>query len=144
MTGLSLGIPMLLPIFAKVQKSFFTLFFSTRANKGAGIDFVAFGGDTYETTETDVQIFISKETTLLKNNAEIPNNSSDNILEITFRDDSADIPSSKITVPASTTGSFSSGDIEVTILAGSKINEKVNRLGTGNITDVNILAELEK
>jgi len=134
---------MLSPVI-RVAKAFFVLTFSSRAGKGAGIDFVAFGGDTYQTLESNVQTFIDKEITLLKNNITVPFNSSNNVLEVTVRDDFFDVPNSKITVPASTTGKFSSGDISEIIIAGSLIDEKLNRVGSGNLTDLNILAEFEK
>jgi len=134
---------MLSPII-RAGKSFFTLMFNSVSNVPASIRFIAFGGDSYQTTETDVQIFIDKEITLLRNNATIPFNTSTGAFEITFRDDGVDIASSKITVPASTTGKFDSGDISETILAGSLINEKTNRIGGATINNVSVLAEMEK
>jgi len=134
---------MLSPVIREA-KAFFTLTFSSIFNLNAGIRFLAFGGEAYETTESDVQQFIDKEITLLRNNITIGFNTSNNILEIFVRDDSVDIASSKITVPSNTTGKFSSGDISETILAGSLINEKTNRTGGATISNLNILAEFEK
>jgi len=73
---------MLLPKFGGAVKAFFVLTFSSRANKGASIDFIAYGGDTYQSTESDVQMFIDKVIFLLKNNVNVPTNSSNDNLEI--------------------------------------------------------------
>ncbi len=121
------------------------MFFSDTINNiPTGIRFIAFGGNLFETAEAQVQTFIDKNITLLRNNVNLNFNTSVDIIEITFRDDGVDVPNSKITIPAATTGKFSSGDISENIANGSFICEEIEKFGAGDARETNILAELEK
>jgi len=146
MTGLSLGIPMLLPIFARVEQftDLFILGFYLAQNVFAGIRFGAFFGDEYNSTESETQNHLDFDYKVKKVTVTIGVNSSNNIFEISMRDDGFEVPNTLISVPSATTGKFDSGDIDELIVKSSLTNLRFNRTGGTTISNISVDIEAFK
>jgi len=122
----------------------FIFAFYLAQNVFAGIRFGAFFGDEYNSTESNTQSHLGFDYKVKKITVTLGTNSSNNIFEISMRDDSFDVPNTLISIPSATTGKFDTGDIDELIIANSLTNLKFNRTGGTTISKVSVQVECLK
>jgi len=126
-------------------QNLFLLGFFLASNLGAGMRFGSFFGDEYITTEINTHSHLDFSFKVKKITVTVAfNTSTGGDTFIGMRDDSVTVPNSTVTIPASTTGKFNSGDIDELVDQGSLINLFFNRVGGANLNRIAVDVECFK
>lgn len=118
--------------------------FASDSSLGGGTEFAAFFTNGTDGTEIEAQGFLGFAFTVKRMTIHVGTNSSDDIIDISMRDDGVNVPNTIFAIPASTTGDFDSGIITESILASSLIGLRLNRNGSSVFDDYSIYVEIEK
>jgi len=120
------------------------LIFSSGDNVPSGDSFAIFGRSDYEPVESDVDFVIPSEKVFINELQLSVGNNGSNGFSVSLHKNGIDLPETLLTVPAGSTGNFSTGSLQDQFyVAGDILSIHFNKIGGGSISNITMFIEVQ-